>query len=332
MYGNPSCQLLRAAIAGRWGLNQEQVICGNGSEELLDVIGRVFARSHDEILISEFGYIQFPIVSNRVGATLVKAPETDYTTNVDAMLENVTDKTTLVFLANPNNPTGTMIDESELRRLLSSLPSTTVLVIDLAYGEFAGDNYCDAMHRLVSEFDNVIITRTFSKAYGLAGLRIGWLYAPQWMIPALYAARGMGTVNAVAQAAAVAAIEDFESMRSRVKIIVEERERVQQRLSSMGAVVVASSANFVMAALDRADTDCAETDCSETDRGDIHRDHVLRDAESSADALTAHLYDDAGILVNQTREAGLEKFIRFSISIPEVNDRLLSSIAEFVQR
>ena len=322
VYGNPSCQLLRAALADHWALNQEQIICGNGSEELLDVIGRVFARAHDEILISEFGYIQFPIVANRVGATLVKAPETHYTTSVDALLENVTEKTRLVFLANPNNPTGTMVDESELRRLLGSLPSTTVLVIDLAYGEFAGDNYCDAMHGLVSEFDNVIVTRTFSKAYGLAGLRIGWLYAPQWMIPALYAARGMGTANAVAQAAAVAAIEDFESMRSRVKIIVEERERVQQRLSSMGVVVVASSANFVMAALDRA----------EVDRADIDRDDVVCDAESSADALTAHLYDDAGILVNQTREAGLEKFIRFSISIPEVNDRLLSCIAEFVQQ
>ena len=322
VYGNPSCQLLRAALADHWALKQEQIICGNGSEELLDVIGRVFARAHDEILISEFGYIQFPIVANRVGATLVKAPETHYTTSVDALLENVTEKTRLVFLANPNNPTGTMVDESELRRLLGSLPSTTVLVIDLAYGEFAGDNYCDAMHGLVSEFDNVIVTRTFSKAYGLAGLRIGWLYAPQWMIPALYAARGMGTANAVAQAAAVAAIEDFESMRSRVKIIVEERERVQQRLSSMGVVVVASSANFVMAALDRA----------EVDRADIDRDDVVCDAESSADALTAHLYDDAGILVNQTREAGLEKFIRFSISIPEVNDRLLSCIAEFVQQ
>ena len=322
VYGNPSCQLLRAALADHWALNQEQIICGNGSEELLDVIGRVFARAHDEILISEFGYIQFPIVANRVGATLVKAPETHYTTSVDALLENVTEKTRLVFLANPNNPTGTMVDESELRRLLGSLPSTTVLVIDLAYGEFAGDNYCDAMHGLVSEFDNVIVTRTFSKAYGLAGLRIGWLYAPQWMIPALYAARGMGTANAVAQAAAVAAIEDFESMRSRVKIIVKERERVQQRLSSMGVVVVASSANFVMAALDRA----------EVDRADIDRDDVVCDAESSADALTAHLYDDAGILVNQTREAGLEKFIRFSISIPEVNDRLLSCIAEFVQQ
>lgn len=322
VYGNPSCQLLRAALADHWALKQEQIICGNGSEELLDVIGRVFARAHDEILISEFGYIQFPIVANRVGATLVKAPETHYTTSVDALLENVTEKTRLVFLANPNNPTGTMVDESELRRLLGSLPSTTVLVIDLAYGEFAGDNYCDAMHGLVSEFDNVIVTRTFSKAYGLAGLRIGWLYAPQWMIPALYAARGMGTANAVAQAAAVAAIEDFESMRSRVKIIVKERERVQQRLSSMGVVVVASSANFVMAALDRA----------EVDRADIDRDDVVCDAESSADALTAHLYDDAGILVNQTREAGLEKFIRFSISIPEVNDRLLSCIAEFVQQ
>ncbi len=311
LYGNPSCQLLREAIAGKWALNQEQVICGNGSEELLDVIGRVFARTGDEILISEFGYIQFPIVANRVGATLVKAPETGYTTSVDALLDNVSDKTTVVFLANPNNPTGTMIDESELRRLASSLPAKTVLVIDLAYGEFADEDYCGSMHKLVTEFDNVIITQTFSKAYGLAGLRIGWLYAPEWMIPALYAARGMGTANAVAQAAAVAAIEAFESMRSRVKIIVAERERVSRQLSSLGISAVPSSANFVMARLDNGS--------------------AVSGGVNSADALAVHLYDDAGILVNQTREAGLEKFIRFSISLPEHNDRLLLSLADFVR-
>ena len=135
------------------------------------------------------------------------------------------------------------------------------------------------------------------------------------MVPALYAARGMGTANAVAQAAAIAALEDIETMHSRVKIIVNERERVQRQLSTMGVSVVSSSANFVMAAIDAT-----------LDSDDV----ILSGGAGSADALAAHLYDDAGILVNQTREAGLEKFIRFSISLPEHNDRLLASLAEFV--
>jgi len=312
LYGNPTCQLLRAAIADCWSLNPEQLICGNGSEELLDVIGRVFAQADDEILISEYGYIQFPIVANRVGATLVKARETEYTTCVDALIDNVSEKTTLVFLANPNNPTGTMIEESELRRLASSLPSRTVLVIDLAYGEFAGADYCSSMQKLVDDFDNVIVTRTFSKAYGLAGLRIGWLYAPQWMIPSLYAARGMGTANAVGQSAAIAALEDIESMRKRAEIIVAERERVQSQLRTAGVTVVPSRANFMMAAFAGSAVDSGTSN------------------ENCADAMATHLYDDAGILVNQTREAGLEKFIRFSVSLPEHNDLLIASIEKFV--
>ena len=309
-YGNPSCEQLRETLADCWSLNAEQIICGNGSEELLDVIGRVFARDGDEILISEFSYIQFPIVANRVGATLVKAPETDYTTSVDALLNQVSESTAVVFLANPNNPTGTMVDEGELRRLASSLPAATVLVIDLAYGEFASDTYCASLHKLVSEFDNVIITQTFSKAYGLAGLRIGWLYAPEWMIPSLYAARGMGTANAVAQAAAVASIDELVSIRDRVDVIVAERDRVGAQLSSLGLQVVPSSANFLM----------------------VSPEPVYDDVSScSADALAAHLYDEAGFLVNRTREAGLEKFIRFSLSLPENNDQLLTSFAEFVE-
>jgi len=325
LYGNPSCQLLRATLADCWSLDPEQIICGNGSEELLDVIGRVFARAGDEILISEFGYIQFPIVANRVGATLVKAPESDFTTNVDALLKNVTEKTTVVFVANPNNPTGTMIDAGELRRLASSLPASTVLVIDLAYGEFAGEGYCSSLHKLVLEFDNVIITQTFSKAYGLAGLRIGWLYAPEWMIPALYAARGMGTANAVGQAASVAAIEDINSMQDRVDIIVAERERVQKRLLEIGIRAVPSCANFMMATLD---------DGSAT--GDVEtRAENTRDKNSSkeniANVMATHLYNETGILVNQAREAGLERFIRFSLSLPDHNDQLLLCMEKFVQ-
>lgn len=315
LYGNPTCQELRASIADCWSLNPEQVICGNGSEELLDVIGRVFARADDEILISEYGYIQFPIVANRVGATLVKAPETEYTTSVDALLGNVSEKTTLVFLANPNNPTGTMIDESELRRLASSLPSSAVLVIDMAYGEFAGIDYCSSVHKLVDDFDNVIVTRTFSKAYGLAGLRIGWLYAPEWMIPSLYAARGMGTANAVGQAAAVAALEDIKLVQERVKTIVAERERIRKQLHDVGLNIVPSHANFMMASYERDDG---------VDK--------KRSDEDYADAMAAHLYDDAGILVNKTREAGLEKFIRFSVSLPEHNSRLLDCLGQFAKQ
>jgi histidinol-phosphate aminotransferase len=324
-YGNPSCEDLRRTIAECWSLNAEQIICGNGSEELLDVIGRVFARDGDEILISEFGYIQFPIVANRVGATLVKAPETEYTTSVDALLNHVSARTTVVFLANPNNPTGTMIAESELRRLASSIPATSVLVIDLAYGEFAGERYCASLHKLVSEFDNVIITQTFSKAYGLAGLRIGWLYAPEWMIPSLYAARGMGTANALAQAAAAASLTELSSMRDRVDVIVAERDRVSTQLISMGVQVVPSSANFLMIS-----PESVYDGSSSLSSGDKTSHHS--DAPSyCADALATHLYDEAGFLVNRTREAGLEKFIRFSFSLPDHNDRLLTSFAEFVE-
>jgi histidinol-phosphate aminotransferase len=306
-YGNPSCEKLRNALADSWSLNPDQLICGNGSEELLDVIGRVFARTGDEILISAFGYIQFPIVANRVGATLVKAPEHRYTSSVDALLEHVSDRTTVVFLANPNNPTGTMLGVSELHRLAQALPDHCVLVLDLAYGEFAGEGYCAAVHELVAEFDNLVVTRTFSKAYGLAGLRIGWLHAPEWMIPALYAARGMGTANAVGQAAAMAALAEQSVLDERVETIVSERERVQQQLEQLGYQAIRSSTNFIMAGLHDGDAD-------------------------SADAIATALYDEAGFIVNRTRETGLEKFIRFSLSLPAHNDQLLNCLARFIDQ
>ncbi|MEX3010768.1 histidinol-phosphate transaminase [Hoeflea sp. TYP-13] len=303
-YGDPTCRKLRQALSDIHDLPADSIICGNGSEELLDVIGRCFARPGDGILIPEFGYIQFPIVANRVGATLVKAAETDFCTNVDAILAAVTDRTRIVFLANPNNPTGTMCSVAELDRLARELPENIVLTLDLAYGEFVDPNYCPAVHRLALRHDNVIVTRTFSKAFGLAGLRAGWCVAPAALVPVLYAGRGMGTVNAVAQAAALAALEQPQTVAEQVASIVGERERVAKACAAMGLQVVQSHTNFLMVG-------------------------EPGDDGTRADALAEHVFDTAGIIVNRTREAGLERFIRFSLSFPEHNDLLLKSMESF---
>lgn len=306
-YGAPGCDALRQALAQANGLTPETIICGNGSEELLDVIARNFARPGDEILISQFGYIQFEMTTRRLGATLVKAPESDFTSDVDALLAAVTDRTRLVFLANPNNPTGTVLPVAELARLARGLPPQTVLVLDLAYGEFTGFDYCADVHALVQHHENVVVTRTFSKACGLAGLRVGWAHAPEWMMPGFYAARGMGSVNAMAQAAATAALADIDTVRDRVAQIVAERDRVAAALMTLGVSSLPSGANFLLVTIDGAGPERTE-------------------------ALVEYLFDEAGIIVNRTREAGLEHFLRFCLGLPEHNDLLISCIRSFLQR
>jgi len=306
-YGNPTCLALREEIGSRYDLEPDQIICGNGSEELLDVIARTFVRHDDEIVISEFGYIQFAIIANRLGARLTKVPEVNYTTDVDGLIAAISPETKLVFLANPNNPTATMMPESDVVRLVEAMPSHVLLVIDLAYGEFAGFDYCARMHDLVSRFENVIVTRTFSKAFGLAGLRVGWCHCPEWMVSSLYAARGMGSVNAVAQAAALASLREKELVDARIAETLSERQRVAAELTALGLTCMPSHTNFMLAMVRNGDPDQAE-------------------------ALVAHLFDDAGIIVNRTREKGLERYIRFSLSLPEHNSRLVESVGRFLQQ
>ncbi len=306
-YGSPHCDALRDALGAQNGLSAERIVCGNGSEEILDVIARCFARPGDEVLISEYGYIQFALTTHRVGATLVKAPERNFTTQVDAMLAAITGRTRLIYVANPNNPTGTMLAVSELQRLVRAVPPEVVLVVDLAYGEFAGGGYPARVHDLAADHDNVVVTRTFSKAYGLAGLRVGWCHAPAWMIPVLYAARGMGTVNALAQAGAIAALAEQAAIDARVAEILSERARISGALGQLWLEVVPSQTNFMMAR--------------------------FRDGSAElTERLVEALFDEGGFVVNRTREAGLERFFRFSLHLPENNDRLVDCVREFVER
>lgn len=304
-YGSPHCDGLRDAIGASNGIDPEHVICGNGSEELLDVIARVFARPGDEILITEYGYIQFALTANRVGADLVKAPEQDFTTDVDALLSAVTARTRVLFLANPNNPTGTLVDTRELARLADALPPQVLLVLDLAYGEFATPEYCAGVHALVQGRENVVVTRTFSKAYGLAGARVGWCHGPDWIIPLLYAARGMGTVNALAQAAAIAALGDMATVQTRVSEIKAERARMSATMQALGCSVLPSHTNFLLLSPPDQNPDTTE-------------------------AIVEHVFDTAGIIVNRTREAGLEHFLRVSVSLPAHNDLFLGTLEAFL--
>lgn len=305
-YGAPGCDAVREALGEVHGLDPEAIICGNGSEELIDVIARNFARAGDEVLIPEFGYIQFAMTARRVGATLVKAPESGFTTDIDAMLAAVTTRTRLIFVANPNNPTGTLVPVAELERLVDGVPPSVVVVLDLAYGEFSGAGYCAAVHRLVGGRENVIVLRTFSKAFGLAGLRLGWAHAPEWMMPGFYAARGMGSVNRMAQMASLAAIEDRATMEARVSEIVSERDRVAGVLAQKGVRSCESGTNFLMAGIEDGGPEQVE-------------------------ALVEWLFDEGGIVVNRTREAGLERFFRFSLGTPDQNDLLISCVTSFLE-
>lgn len=176
---------LREAIADVYGLNPERMICGNGSDEILELVARTYIGPGDEGLYSEYGFLVYKIAILAAGGTPVVAPEQNLTTDVDALLARVTPRTKVVFLANPNNPTGTYLPFDEIRRLHAGLPPSVLLVLDAAYAEYVRRNDYEAGVELAATADNVLMTRTFSKIYGLAALRIGWGYGPAHVIDAL---------------------------------------------------------------------------------------------------------------------------------------------------
>lgn len=245
-YPDPASAALRQAIGRAHGLDPERIICGNGSEELLDVAGRMFVRPGDQILMSQSGFFQFAVVAQRLGAGLVRAGERDLVTDVDAMLGLIGPATKLVFLAVPNNPTGLAMPIAEVRRLHAGLPAHTVLVLDLAYGEYLPPADLQALMALAEASETIIATRTFSKAYGLAAMRVGWMLAPGWMAPGLNMLRGVGNVNAIAQAAAEAAVADPEFVARAVAETARERAVLAATLTRQGLAFVPGLGNFLL--------------------------------------------------------------------------------------
>jgi histidinol-phosphate aminotransferase len=207
-YPDPSAAILRDAIAAKYGLNPARIIYGTGSDEVLHLITGAYAGAGDEVIFVRYGFTVYEIAARRVGAVPVIAPDADYATDVDAILSAVTDKTRIVFIANPNNPTGTFTPRDEIARLHASLPSHVMLVIDQAYAEYLEPDEDDHGLALAMAEPNVIITRTFSKIYGLAAERVGWGYGSAEAVDAMHRIRAPFNVTPGGQAGAVAALAD----------------------------------------------------------------------------------------------------------------------------
>ena len=247
-YPDPSSTKLREKIAALHGLEVERIVCGTGSDELLHLVAGAFAGPGDEVLFPRYSFIVYDIAARRVGATPVMAPDKDYACDVDALLAAVTPRTRVVYLANPNNPTGTQISAAEVRRLHAGLPSDVVFAIDAAYAEFAGGDYEDGL-TMAREFPNVIALRTFSKIYGLAAQRIGWAYGQPHLIDPLNRLRGPFNVTTTGQAAALAALDDQAWVEQTRAHTATWRKWFADEVTSMGNKglrAIPSATNFVM--------------------------------------------------------------------------------------
>ena len=246
MYPDGSAHVLREAISRAYGLNPANIMCGNGSDELLGLLCQTYLAPGDEGIFTQHGFLVYKIQIMAAGATPVTVPDTDLTADVDRILGAVTERTKIVFLANPNNPTGTYIPVSEVRRLQAGLPGHVILVLDAAYAEYVRRNDYEAGIELVSANANVVMTRTFSKIHGLAGLRIGWMYAHEAIIDACNRVRGPFNVNALALTAGAAAIGDKTHVERAVEHNEEWLGKVAAALEDIGLSVTPSVGNFVL--------------------------------------------------------------------------------------
>ena len=246
LYPDGGASALRRAIGARHGLEPQRILCGNGSDELIGLIAQVFLTPGDEGLYSQFGFLSYPIAIRAAGGTPVIAPEHGYAADVDALLARVGARTRVVYIANPNNPTGALLSRGELARLHAGLPAETLLVLDSAYAEYVAEDSYEPGVELVDAHENVVMLRTFSKAYGLAGLRIGWAYAQPYLIDALNRIRGPFNVNAAAQAAAIAALDDAPHLARAVAHNGRWLAWLRRELQALGLEVPPSHGNFLL--------------------------------------------------------------------------------------
>ncbi len=245
-YPDPSARLLRETLAKKFQLDDNRIVCGAGSDELIELIAQGYAGPGDEVIYSQYGFGKYAITIISVGAKPVMVPEKNFTTQVDGILAAVNARTKIIFLANPNNPTGSMLAASDIRRLHQGLPPYVLLVLDAAYADYVDDKTYEAGYQLASNSENVIVLRTFSKIYALAALRIGWAYAHPAVIDIINRIRGPFTLSAPAQSAACAALEDEAHVEKARQHNRQYLPWFRKQMLEMGFQVLPSAGNFVL--------------------------------------------------------------------------------------
>ena len=305
VYPDGSARVLREAVGRRFGLDPERVLCGNGSDEILALLAHVFLRPGDEGLYSEHGFLEYPISIRAAGAAPVVAPETDRTASVDALLAKVGPRTKIVYLANPNNPTGTYLPYAEVRRLHAGLPTDCLLVLDAAYAEYVARNDYAAGIEFAASCPNVVMTRTFSKIHGLASLRIGWAYGPAHVVDAVNRVRAPFNLNGPAIAAGVASLEDAAHIEAAIAHNARWLPWLAESIGKLGIGVTPSFANFLLLEFGRNGIgDAAEADAFLSARGFILR------------SVSAY---------------GLPHCLRMTVGGEEANRGVVEALAEFVR-
>jgi histidinol-phosphate aminotransferase len=235
---------LREALARRLNLDRENIILGNGSNEIIEFLGHAFLNPGDDVVISQYGFVAYKIAAGLFGARTIETASPNYEHNLEAMLAAITAKTKIIFIANPNNPTGTLLDQHKIDNFISDVPENIIVVMDEAYFELL-DNPPDVL-RYISDGRNVVVLRTFSKIHGLASLRIGYGVARRELIEILQKTRQPFNVNGVAQAGALAALEDLAHQRETKRVVDEGRMYLQTQFAQMKLPFVPGTANFVM--------------------------------------------------------------------------------------
>jgi histidinol-phosphate aminotransferase len=304
-YPDGHCTALRQAIGRRFNLDPELTVCGAGSDELISLLIRAYAGPGDEVLYSRHGFLMYPLGALAAGAHPVVAPEQDLKADVGALLARVTSRTRLVFIANPNNPTGSYLSGAELERLHAGLPEDVILVVDAAYAEYAtAADYASGLE-LARRTPNTVMLRTFSKLFGLGSLRLGWMTAAPAIVDVMNRVRGPFNVSQPAQAAGIAALEDVEHQERARAHNATWLPWLTRELTALGLRVHPSLGNFVL---------------------------VDFPPEPGRDAAAANAFLEAeGIIPRMMGAYGLPDSLRITVGLEEENRRVVAALAGFLQ-
>jgi histidinol-phosphate aminotransferase len=305
-YPDGAASALREAIGRAFGLDPNRIVCGAGSDDLLNLLADAYLSDGDEAIYTTHGFLVYPIATLGSGAKPIVAAEKSYTADVDAILAALSPRTKIVFLANPNNPTGTYVPFDEIKRLHRGLPPNVLLVLDAAYAEYVRRNDYESGIELVATSDNVVMCRTFSKIYGLAALRLGWLYGPAHVVDAINRIRGPFNVNAAAMAAGIAAIEDGAHIETARAHNDRWLAWLSEEIRKLGLVVTPSVANFVL----------------------IHFPETPGRTAAEADAFLSK----RGLILRRVAAYHLPNALRMTVGSEEANRLVVAALAEFIGR